>query len=347
MNKPNWQYVAVAVLLVGVVTSNLTNLALAHGGDANLIHACVSPNGSIRIVGANSACHRNETPLDWRVQGETGPAGPQGVPGPVGPLGPSGDNGLNCWDLNSNGLPDPASEDLNGDTTVNVLDCQGSNDWLLVGNSNTNSTINFLGTTDNQPLVLKTSGIERARITEAGNVGIGTTTPLAQAPLDVHSSGDIDKYIQITNPNGGSSAQAGIQIVNDTNVATALVQTSQNYVSDYGWDHTQGAYLRSAGAGGLALAALHPAGFISLHTGGVNAPERVRIDGSGRVGIGTPNPQSTFQVVGNYIQFPTIIGAPPPNTDCNSAVHAGRTIIRTDGPINLYICTGAGGWVGK
>lgn len=39
----------------------------------------------------------------------------RGVPGP---------EGLHCWDLNSNTVCDP-SEDMNGDTVCNALDCQG------------------------------------------------------------------------------------------------------------------------------------------------------------------------------------------------------------------------------
>jgi hypothetical protein len=62
------------------------------------------------------------------TQGAQGPAGLQGPPGPQGDpgaQGPPGSNGLNCWDLNGNGAPDPATEDLNGDLVVDVNDCTG------------------------------------------------------------------------------------------------------------------------------------------------------------------------------------------------------------------------------
>jgi hypothetical protein len=51
------------------------------------------------------------------------------------------------------------------------------NDWTLTGNAGTNPPDNFLGTTDNQPLVIKTNGGEALRIDTNGKVGIGTTSP--------------------------------------------------------------------------------------------------------------------------------------------------------------------------
>jgi hypothetical protein len=49
--------------------------------------------------------------------------------------------------------------------------------WELPGNPGTNPVNNFLGTTDNQPLVIRTNRVERMRITTAGSVGIGTPSP--------------------------------------------------------------------------------------------------------------------------------------------------------------------------
>src|SRR5439155_20301708 len=49
--------------------------------------------------------------------------------------------------------------------------------WSLTGNTGTISTTNFLGTTDAQPLIVKTNNTEALRVTPAGNVGIGTSTP--------------------------------------------------------------------------------------------------------------------------------------------------------------------------
>jgi hypothetical protein len=58
--------------------------------------------------------------------------------------------------------------------------------WLLGGNGGTNPAIQFLGTTDSQPLVFKTNNAERMRLLSNGNVGIGTNSPLER--LDIVGS---------------------------------------------------------------------------------------------------------------------------------------------------------------
>lgn len=58
------------------------------------------------------------------VAGQNGAQGDPGKPGEPGTDGDDGASGDSCWDLNGNGLADPA-EDRNEDGVVNVLDCQG------------------------------------------------------------------------------------------------------------------------------------------------------------------------------------------------------------------------------
>lgn len=59
---------------VALVLSVWTAMTVfAHGGDANLIHACVrnnAPGGgpNVRIVGVNDTCNANETAVDWPAQ---------------------------------------------------------------------------------------------------------------------------------------------------------------------------------------------------------------------------------------------------------------------------------------
>jgi hypothetical protein len=56
--------------------------------------------------------------------------------------------------------------------------------WLLGGNSGTNPLTDFLGTNDANPLNFRTSGTQRAIFTTGGEMGIGTTTPMAQLDVD-------------------------------------------------------------------------------------------------------------------------------------------------------------------
>jgi hypothetical protein len=56
--------------------------------------------------------------------------------------------------------------------------------WSLTGNSGTNPAVNFIGTLDGQPLVVRTNNAERLRVDAAGNVGIGTNNPTAKLNVD-------------------------------------------------------------------------------------------------------------------------------------------------------------------
>ncbi|MBS1564935.1 MAG: hypothetical protein JST39_11135 [Bacteroidetes bacterium] len=58
--------------------------------------------------------------------------------------------------------------------------------WSLNGNTGTDSTLNFIGTVDGKPLVMKTNNAERLRISSNGNIGIGTNAPTAA--LDVNGT---------------------------------------------------------------------------------------------------------------------------------------------------------------
>jgi len=64
---------------------------------------------------------------------------------------------------------------LHGDLTFK----QDATDWRLIGNTGTNASTNFLGTTDNQPLVFRTDNTERMRILSDGLVWINTTSALS------------------------------------------------------------------------------------------------------------------------------------------------------------------------
>lgn len=106
--------------------------------------------------------------------GPPGPAGPTGPTGPKGSQGSQGDAGLACWDLNGNGIADPA-EDINNDTFFNTLDCVGAGDFLEGGDIAGANRI--LGNDDAFDLGLETDNQVRVQIKSGGNVGIGQDSP--------------------------------------------------------------------------------------------------------------------------------------------------------------------------
>ncbi|MBV8212676.1 MAG: hypothetical protein JOZ08_05560 [Verrucomicrobia bacterium] len=75
--------------------------------------------------------------------------------------------------------------------------------WQLGGNSNTNPPTDFLGTTDSQPLVVKTDGTERLRVVATGNVGIGTTNP-GRWPLTIQAQLPEQELISFQDPSGNT-----------------------------------------------------------------------------------------------------------------------------------------------
>ena len=84
------------------------------------------------------------------------------------------------------------------------LTTKPSSDWTLTGNNGTNPTVNFIGTTDNTALVLRSNNIERIRVKEDGKVGIGEANP-TNGQLEVAGN----MVIGNTFTGGTATAQAG------------------------------------------------------------------------------------------------------------------------------------------
>ncbi len=78
--------------------------------------------------------------------GAPGPAGPTGPQGPIGPIGPQGIQGLQ-------GPQGPPG-----------ADGVASNAWSLVGNLGTDPSLNFLGTTDDQPIEFRANNLRALRL---------------------------------------------------------------------------------------------------------------------------------------------------------------------------------------
>ena len=123
-------------LAAGAVGAGQINAAQVQ---ARIATGCAA-GSAIRTVAADGTV-TCETPLQG-PQGPAGPAGPIGATGPAGPQGPTGPQG-------------PA----------------GSADaWSRSGNAGTDPATNFIGTTDAQPLELRTANARSLRLTPASQL---------------------------------------------------------------------------------------------------------------------------------------------------------------------------------
>jgi hypothetical protein len=154
-----------------------------------------------------------------------------------------------------------------------------SQSWLLTGNAGTNSSTNFVGTTDTQRLVFRTNNVERATITSAGNVGIGISNPAL--PLHIFSN-TADNFLRL------SGTGPSIQFISGT-TTTRLGKLA--------FSSGPAEYVGTSVAGDFILQNLDTAGSLIFGTNhAANGLERMRITSSGYVGIATTTPTAKLDI---------------------------------------------------
>ncbi|PSK91262.1 beta strand repeat-containing protein [Taibaiella chishuiensis] len=173
--------------------------------------------------------------------------------------------------------------------TLSATPTTDNTDWNLTGNTGTSPTTNFIGTSDAQPLVIRTDNTEQVRVTAAGNVGIGTAAPTQTL--------DIVGTARIRNATGTPTTIAGRNNNGDVGAVTlgsglSLTAGVLNTTADNAdWNLTGNTGTNPA-TNFIGTGDAQPLVIRTSNT------EKVRVTAAGNVGIGTTAPAYTLDVAG-------------------------------------------------
>ena len=180
---------------------------------------------------------------------------------------------------------DPAC-DVDHDSDVDIFDIQlaashwnqngawtGGDFWSLLGNAATNPAVNFVGTSDNQPLAVRTNNAERMRVAAGGNVGVGTMGPAA--PLHVNQSANDSTDVLVTSPEF-----ARMRMVAEAPAVDVTLSLQARGQSTASWAE-------------IGTLSRHDLRFYT------NDAYRMALDTNGNVGVGTMGPAARLHVQGS------------------------------------------------
>ena len=199
-----------------------------------------------------------------------------------------------AFEINYNGVKKLATTstgiDVTGTVTSDGLTVSGVLPRLFLDNTGdgigeveavglTSTDLRFGYAQDN--LVFRSGSAERMRIDSSGNVGIGTSSPI-----------DTLHCIGSDGTTGRTAYQGATEFIFENNGGFSLDLSSGNsdsvYINWHDTDAVQQGYINYD----------HNGDFMRLAT---NGTERMRIDSSGNVGIGTSSPSATLDVVGTVV----------------------------------------------
>jgi hypothetical protein len=158
-------------------------------------------------------------------------------------------------------------------TYLTVINANNTSNGTVIAHIDDGTS--YIGNQQNNALRFVTNDTERMRITSTGNVGIGTASPNGRTEIVSSATGDT-LALQLSNSAGAGNDSVSIRFRNST------VSTSTS-----GGSEITGLRDAANNGGSLILKTSASAGFLA---------ERMRIDSSGRVGIGTSDPSANLDV---------------------------------------------------
>ncbi|GIV28031.1 MAG: hypothetical protein KatS3mg027_1845 [Bacteroidia bacterium] len=165
--------------------------------------------------------------------------------------------------------------------------------WKTIGNSGTNPSTNFLGTTDANDFLIKTNNIDRVRIMNDGStqnrIGFGTNSPTQVV------SGGTSTMMHIHD--SGNTANDFAQLILGSH---KTVNNSFLGVINFAATQTGGERRIASLESHMITAGANPTGdlrFFTTETG--SHTEKMRIDGNGQVSIATTIPTTNYLLTVN------------------------------------------------
>ena len=171
--------------------------------------------------------------------------------------------------------------------------------------------VSTIGTATAHDLVFDTNNTEKMRITSAGLVGIGNAAP--SYLLDLYKAASTVARIRNSAATGGTPSATHGEFVIESTDANMGMQFLGSTTAD------QRILFSDTGAASGQIVYNHTSNYMALSTA---TAERMRIDSSGNVGIGTAAPAQPLQVEGNIRG-----GSPTVSSNYNFSLQSGSAAL--------------------